>query len=226
MPTPIQLPVKKVLVMEDRAQVERLGQVQVSGVTQVELEGVSLVAVDRSLKLEVKGATLVDAKFVRRWKEQPRGGLPADASALRKKVHQLEQDRLAQSDACGLLDARAEMQAAARADLLRAISQLTGHGASDTGKWAEQLEKLSEQQAALDVTRTEARKTLSSIDTRLAEARAALGAAEEPVRKFECVLALTLDGTGEAQVKASYLVPCAVWRATTCATWPWATRCA
>lgn len=210
--TNVQLPVKKVLVMEDRAQVERSGQIQCAGVTQVEIEGVSLVAVDRSLKLEVKGATLVDAKFLRRWKEVPAGGLPANASELRKKVHQLEQDRIAQSDACGLLDARAEMLAAARSDLLRAISQLTGHGASETPKWSEQLEKLSAQQSTLDVTRTEGRKALGLIDRNLAEARGVLAAAEEPARKFECVLALTIDGTGEAQVKASYLVPCAVWR--------------
>ncbi|MFT3708575.1 MAG: mucoidy inhibitor MuiA family protein [Archangium sp.] len=206
------LPVKKVLVMEDRAQVERLGQVRCEGVTQVEIEGVSLVAVDRSLKLEVKGATLVDAKFVRRWKEQPRGGLPADASELRKKVHQLEQERVAQSDACGLLDARAELLAATRADLLRAISQLTGHGAIDVVRSREQLETLSQQQAALDVTRADARKALSAIDVRLNESRHALSFAEEAQRKFECVLTLTLDGNGEAMVRASYLVPCAVWR--------------
>lgn len=208
----IQLPVKRVLVMEDRAQVERLGPVQCAGVTQLEIEGVSLVAVDRSLKLEVKGATLIDAKFIRRWKEQPKGGLPTDASELRKKVHALEQERVAQSDGCGLLDSRAEMLAAARADLLRAISQLSGYGTSETAKWNDQLEALSTQQSALDVSRTEARKGLSLIDTKLAEARLALGQAEEPLKKFECVLAITLDGSGEAQVRASYLVPCAVWR--------------
>ena len=77
------LPVKKVVVMEDRAQVERRGTVPLSGVTKVEIDGLPLVAVDRSLKLEVKGGTLIDAKFERRWKEQPKGGLPADSSRRR-----------------------------------------------------------------------------------------------------------------------------------------------
>ena len=43
------LPVKKVVVMEDRAQVERRGTIVLSGVTKVEIEGLPLVAVDRSL---------------------------------------------------------------------------------------------------------------------------------------------------------------------------------
>jgi len=63
------LPVKKVVVMEDRAQIERRGTVTLSGVTRLEFEGLPMVAVDRSLKLEVKGGTLIDAKFERRWKE-------------------------------------------------------------------------------------------------------------------------------------------------------------
>jgi uncharacterized protein (TIGR02231 family) len=206
------IPVKKVVVMEDRAQVERMGTVTLSGVTKLEIADVSLVAVDRSLKLEVKGGTLVDARFLRRWKEQPRGGLPANASEVRKSVHAHEQNRLAQQDDLAQLDARAELLAAARADLLRAISQFTGHGAAEPASWKTQLATLSQQQAELDERRAEARREIALTDVKLAQARHALGTAEEPLRTFECVLAITLEGTGEAQVKASYLVPCAVWR--------------
>lgn len=206
------LPVKKVVVMEDRAQVERRGTVALAGVTRVEIDGLPMVAVDRSLKLEVKGGTLIDAKFERRWKEQPRGGLPADASALRTRVKSLEQQKLAQGDGVARLDARAEVYATARADLLRAIAQLAGFGTSELPQWKAQLATLSEKQATLDEERRLARQALAFTELRHQEARTALGAAEEPQRRMECVLALTLEGTGEAQVRASYLVPCAVWR--------------
>jgi uncharacterized protein (TIGR02231 family) len=206
------LPVKKVVVMEDRAQVERRGTVALSGVTKVEIEGLPMVAVDRSLKLEVKGGTLIDAKFERRWKEQPKGGLPADASALRTKVKNLENQKLAQADGVARLDARAEVYSTARADLLRAISEFSGFGTSEVAQWKTQLAALSEKQAALDEERRLARQALAFTEVRHQEARTALGAAEEPLRRMECVLALTLEGTGEAQVRASYLVPCAVWR--------------
>ena len=206
------LPVKKVVVMEDRAQVERRGTVQLNGVTKVEIEGLPLVAVDRSLKLEVKGGTLIDAKFERRWKEQPKGGLPADASVLRTKVKAFEQQKLAQGDAVSRLNARAEVYAAARADLLRSISEFAGFGNSDVAKWKTQLAALSEKEALLDEERRLARQVLAFTELRHQEARAALGAAEAPLRRIDCVLALTIEGTGEAQVRASYLVPCAVWR--------------
>lgn len=206
------IPVKKVVVMEDRAQVERRGVMTLDGVTKLVIEGLPLVAVDRSLKVEVKGGALVDAKFERRWKEQPKGGLPADASALRTRVHSLEQQKLAEADLVARLDARAEVMSAARADLLRAISEFTGAGTTEPTKWREQLGALSQKQAALDEERRLARQALAFCEKRHQEARAALNAAEEPLRMFECVLALTLEGHGEAQVRASYLVPCAVWR--------------
>ncbi|MFO0600443.1 MAG: mucoidy inhibitor MuiA family protein [Myxococcaceae bacterium] len=205
------LPIVNVTVMEDRAQVERRGAVQVNGLTRLEVDGVSLVAVDRSLKLEVKGATLVDAKLVRRWKEQPAGGLPENATELQKKVRSLEQARVAQADAIAQLEGRASLLEAARMDLLRSIAQLTGHGAPDVAQWKLQLAALSTRQAELDRDLAAARAELGQIDVRLGEARHA-SASEEPKKRFECFLALTLDGAGEALVKASYLVPCAVWR--------------
>lgn len=206
------LPVMKVVVMEDRAQVERRGAVVLSGVTKVEIEGLPLVAVDRSLKLEVKGGTLIDAKFERRWREQPKGGLPADASALRTKVKTLELQKLAEGDVLARLDSRAEVLRAARADLLRAISELAGFGNSDVAQWKAQLGALSTKEAALDEERRLARQAVAFTELRHQEARSALNVAEEPTRRVECVLALTIEGTGEAQVRASYLVPCAVWR--------------
>jgi len=38
-----------------------------------------------------------------------------------------------------------------------------------------------------------------------------LDSAEQPPRALEFALVLTLSGTGEAAVRASYLVPCAAW---------------
>lgn len=206
------LPVKKVVVMEDRAQVERRGTVLLNGVTKVEIEGLPLVAVDRSLKLEVKGGTLIDAKFERRWKELPKGGLPADASALRTKVKTLELQKLKDSDLVARLDARELVLASARTDLFRAISQMAGFGTNEVDKWKTLLNELSTKQAALDEERRLARQALAYTELRHQEALRALNFAEEPFRKIDCVLALTIEGSGEAQVRASYLVPCAVWR--------------
>ncbi|MGV3622640.1 MAG: mucoidy inhibitor MuiA family protein, partial [Archangium sp.] len=205
------LPIKKVVVMEDRAQVERAGSVAVNGVTKVEITGLSLVAVDRSLRVEVKGATLLEAKLERRWKEVPFSGLPSDSSETRKRVEELRLKSLEQADVVQRLDARAEVLVAARADLLRSISELTGHGTSNLQAWREQLADLSQRQLALDEERRAVREALAVTQQRHRGAQQALNS-EGPRTKHECILVLRLDGTGEAQVRASYLVPAAVWR--------------
>ncbi|MCC6334263.1 MAG: mucoidy inhibitor MuiA family protein [Myxococcales bacterium] len=207
------IPVTRVVVMEDRAQVERKGSVTLdAGLTRVEVSGLPLVAVDRSLKVEVQGATLIDAKLVRRWREKPTGGLPADASDLRRRVEALRLEIEKASDEVSRLEARAELLGATRGDLLRGISEGAGAGKSEPPKWTDQLELLSKRQAEVDEALRRARREATRLQRRHAEAEGALSTAEEKERDLEGALALTLEGQGTATVRASYLVPCAVWR--------------
>jgi uncharacterized protein (TIGR02231 family) len=207
------IPVTRVVVMEDRAQVERRGTVELdAGVTRVEVGGLPLVAVDRSLQVEVQGATLVDAKLVRRWREKRKGGLPADASDLRKRVEALRLEIEKKTDEVSLLKARSELLDATRGDLLRAIAEGAGAGKSALTKWTEQLEALSKRQADVDEALRRARREVSELERRRGEADLALFTAAEKERDLECALALALEGQGTATVRASYLVPCAVWR--------------
>jgi uncharacterized protein (TIGR02231 family) len=206
------LPITKVVVMEDRAQVERAGTFTATGSTTLEVPGLPLVAVDRSLKVEARGATVLDAKLVRRWKEQPRGGVPADASAARRRVKALEEERAVQQDELKRLAAREILLNEARGELLRAISQFTGAGQANVEGWRIQLDELSERRAKHDEAARRARRAMQQLETRLAEARAAAETADQPERKLECLLSLTLEGQGEVALRVSYLVPCAVWR--------------
>src|SRR5262245_56790624 len=85
------LPVTEVTCLEDRAQVTRRGVFTVDrGVHTFRLSGVSALAVDRSLKVEVRGAQLVDARLVRAFRARPKGGLEPDASVLRRRAMELE----------------------------------------------------------------------------------------------------------------------------------------
>jgi hypothetical protein len=83
------------------------------------------------LKVSLTGAALREARVVRRWKEKPRGGLPANASELRKKAHALEQDQLQRADTIARLTVRHELLTGARAELFRAIAEGAGAGALD-----------------------------------------------------------------------------------------------
>ncbi len=205
------LPISKVVVMEDRAQIERAGEVQLDGETTIEVAGIAIAAVDRSLKVEVRGGTLLEAKLVRRWKEVPRGGLPADASALRKRVEELRLQVAAQNDVATQFTLRAEMLHGARDALLKSIGEQTGFGTPQLDAWKDQLAELSRRQQTLDQERFASRETLSTLQVRLQEVQRALSA-EQPEKKQECVLVLRMTGNGVAKVRASYLTPCAVWR--------------
>jgi uncharacterized protein (TIGR02231 family) len=213
MATPVTLPVTRVVVMEDRAQVERRGPVTLTGGLQrLEVLGLPLLAVDRSLKVEVTGATLADAKLTRRWKEKPQGGLPADASELRKKVKALEEVTRHQADALKRLEIRRDGLAQARADLLRGIAQGVGAGRAEPKQWAEQLELVSTQQVHAEDELRLLQREAEKASRFHGEGSRALAMAEERLQDLECLLALNVDGSGTATVRVSYLVPCAVWR--------------
>jgi uncharacterized protein (TIGR02231 family) len=208
------LPVRAVTCLEDRAEVSRLGELSLQpGTNRLRVEGVSLLAVDRSLRVDVEGAKLVDAALVRRWKEVPRGGLPADATELRKRHHALEQQAREISDAVSALNRRRELVAAARSDVQRDICEWTGAGKATPPKWKERLAALRADAEALDAEALSLGQRRTQNQRELVAAQGAMSVAEQPLQQSECALELTLESTGgTAKVKATYLVPCGVWR--------------
>ncbi len=209
-----QLPIGKVVCLEDRAQIERRGAVKHSGGLQrYEVSGLSLVAVERSLKLEVNGAKLVDAKLVKRWKEQPKGGLPTDASALRQREHAADKQWREVADDLARLNVRREVTSSAWQDLTRAICEGAAAGKADAAKWQEQLTALSAELDRLEEERRVQTLRYQRLQQEVEQLRGAQRSTGELAQTLECSLHLTLEGpAAEAMVRASYLVPCAVWR--------------
>jgi uncharacterized protein (TIGR02231 family) len=210
------LPITKVVVMEDRAQVERTGQIAVQGPTRVEIGPIAMVAVDRSLEVTAEGASLLDARLVRRRRERPAGGLFADASALRKEVQAAERALVLLADHRAAVQTRVDALAHARVDVLRGIAEAAGAGAADPTKWGKQLDDLAKAQSDADERMRIAHHDHALGERRLAEARTALAQAEQPEPELECLLVLSLDGptegSTEARITARYQVPCAAWR--------------
>lgn len=207
------LPVTRVVFMEDRAQVERQGELKVTSNNQCfEIPGVSLLAVDRSLKVELSGASLVDARFNRTCREKPRGGLPADASELRRRERSLREELTVRADHVARLQTKRDLLAQTRADLLRAVAEAAGAGIDDAQRWKRELEELSAMQAAQAEALRVAERALALAHEAKADADRALMVTEQPEQNLECTLVLTISGTGAAKLKVSYLVPCALWR--------------
>ncbi len=209
------LPVVRVLLMEDRAQVAHEAEVSLApGAQAVSLEGFSPLLVDRSLKVEVRGATFLDARIERRFKEKPKGGLPVDASLLRRRVDDLRRELDVAADEISRLSLQAELLAATRGDLLRAIAEHAGAGKAETGRWHDELATISVRQGENDVALHEARHRQDCIEVRATEAEQALAQAEGKEQDVECALAVNVEAAaaGRATFVVEYLVPCAAWR--------------
>lgn len=206
------LPIRKVIVMEDRAQVERGGTVEIAGRVRVELGPVATVAVDRSLEVTARGAALLDARLVRRRRERPPGGLFADASALAREVQAAERELVALADRRARLQTTVDALAHARAEVLRSIAQGTGAGRVEADDWARMLDDLGSRQRDADERMRQAGIEHARGERRLNDARTAVGHAEAPEPELECVLVLNLEGHGAAEITARYQVPCAAWR--------------
>lgn len=211
----MELPIVRVTCLEDRAQVERRGELELAaGAQRVRIEPIAPVAVDRSLKVELTGATLVDARIVRAFKPRPPGGLREDASALRRRVHSLKEELTQHHDASEALSARIEVARNAIADEVRSISEAAGAGTADSGGWSEQLRKLwDEEERAQEQLRQE-RRAVAATSQRLEEAQLAVVRAEQPEEELTTAIELSIEAAAacRAPVRISYLVPCAVWR--------------
>jgi uncharacterized protein (TIGR02231 family) len=212
--TVLDVPIVRVTCMEDRAQVERRGRVRLRGGRETwRVDKVSPVAVDRSLQVQLDGATLVDARIVRTWKEKPKGGLPADATELRKRVKAQEEEVAAVRAKVDRLAAHEAVVTTAFEDALRNIRESAGTGKSDASQWNKLLGQVREAKTKVRDNQRAAGCQLERAQRRLGELKLALAQGEQPVAELEVSVELVAESQGgEAELKIGYLVPCGLWR--------------
>ncbi|GAA3650468.1 mucoidy inhibitor MuiA family protein [Streptomyces chitinivorans] len=221
-PEPVPLPVTAVTCMEDRAQVERRGSVELAAGAQRLLVGpVTPLAVDRSLRAEVPageggagGVRVVDARVVRTYAPPRPGHLGDDASELRRRVRDLEEEL---RDARWLrqrLESRLAVVAQARADLYRDVAEGAGAGSADPERWADRMERIDEEDEARSGELRLLRRRLLGAEEELEDARRALRRTEEEPQELTAVVEVVVeaDRAGPAVLRLTHLVPCALWR--------------
>jgi uncharacterized protein (TIGR02231 family) len=213
--TTVTLPVVKVTVLEDRALVERRGEVTLpAGPQRLRVEGLSPLAVDRSLQVSLSGGTLVGARVSRAWKEQPKEGLKEHRTELGRRLESLEQEvRLAAGDVLRL-EARLNVANAARQDVLRSISERVGAGKAEQDTWRLHLAAVRAEVGSTEEALRQARQREATARQRLAEAQGAFSQGEQPEAKLlsSAEMEVNHPAGGAVTLGVAYLVPCAVWR--------------
>ncbi|MFD7934804.1 mucoidy inhibitor MuiA family protein [Streptomyces sp. NPDC059755] len=216
-PEPIPLPVTAVTCLEDRAHVERTTVLDLEpGVHRLRLGPVSALAVDRTLHAELTAehpATVLDVRIVRDW--TPRGPRPADGdSALRHRVHTLEEELLALGRRRDRLHARVDALGRLAADLLREIGEGAGSGEPEGLRWTRELDRVDEERDSYGEQLRTVEARLAVLGAELAEARRVMELSEEQPAELVGHIELTLEATaaGPAGLRVSHLTPCALWR--------------
>ncbi|MFD6285288.1 DUF4139 domain-containing protein [Streptomyces sp. NPDC060205] len=215
---PIALPVTAVTCLEDRSLVERGAVLDLGpGVQRLRLGPVSALTVDRSLHAELTTghpATVLDARIVRTWAPRAPGPSPADDSALRRRVHSLEEEQRDLGRVRDRLLVRLDLLERLAADLLREIGRSAGSGAVDGPRWTTELDRAD---AGRDTYGEQLRATesrLAALGVELREARHALHLAEDTPTELVAHVELTVEAetAGPAGLRLSHLLPCALWR--------------
>ncbi|WP_426731057.1 DUF4139 domain-containing protein [Myxococcus faecalis] len=215
MSTPLTLPVVKVTVLEDRALVERRGEVPlVPGAQRLVIAGLSPLAVDRSLQAKLAGGAVSQARVRRVTRAQPPEALREHATELSRRVAELERlERQARADR-ERLNTRHGLLTAAHADVYRAISEQSGGGVAQPDTWKQQLDSVREALEAVDSARRLAAVEEQRLQQQLAQARGALSNTQKPEVKLDVHAELEVGhpAGGTALLSITYLVPCAAWR--------------
>ncbi|MFE0642927.1 mucoidy inhibitor MuiA family protein [Streptomyces sp. NPDC058877] len=217
-PRPIALPVTAVTCLEDRALVERTAVLDLEpGVRRLRLGPVSALAVDRTLHAELVSdhpATVLDVRMVRTWTPRAPGPPGAEDSPLRRRAHDLEEERCAVEQRRDRLRARLDLLGLLAADLLREIGEGAGAGESEGPRWHRELDRVDAERDARAEELRLADARSAALTAELDEVRRATELAEEEPAELLGHIELTVEATaaGPARLQLSHLTPCALWR--------------
>ncbi|MDX3770544.1 MULTISPECIES: mucoidy inhibitor MuiA family protein [unclassified Streptomyces] len=217
-PKPIALPVTAVTCLEDRAHIERDVVLDLeAGVQRLRLGPVSALVVDRTLHAELTAdhpATVLDARIVRSW--TPRGPQSStdEDSALRHRVHTLEQEQLALGQRRDRLQARLDLLGRLAADLLREIGEGAGSGETERSRWTTELDRVDDERDAHGEQLRTVESRVAALAVELGEAQRAMYLSEEEPAELVGHVELTVQtaAAGPVGLRLSHLTPCALWR--------------
>ncbi|MEU1472678.1 mucoidy inhibitor MuiA family protein [Streptomyces sp. NPDC005761] len=217
-PKPIALPVTAVTCLEDRAHIERSVVLDLeAGVQRLRLGPVSALAVDRTLHAELTSdhsATVLDVRIVRSWTPREPSPPTDDDSALRHRVHTLEQEQRTLGQRRDRLKARLDLLGRLATDLLRDIGEGAGSGETEGARWTRELDRVdTERDIHAEQLRT-VQARLAVLAAELSEVQRALHLSEDEPAELVGHIELTVRSAaaGPVGLRLSHLTPCALWR--------------
>ncbi|MGW6206711.1 mucoidy inhibitor MuiA family protein [Streptomyces sp. NPDC055089] len=217
-PKPIALPVTAVTCLEDRAHIERSTVLDLeAGIQRLRLGPVSALAVDRTLHAELTSghpATVLDVRIVRDWTPRAPSPPTEDDSALRHRVHTLEEEQRELGQRRDRLNARLDLLKRLATDLLREIGEGAGFGETERARWTRELDRVDAERDAHGEQLRAVQARLTALGAELEDVQLALHLSEEEPAELVGHIELTVKtaAAGPVGLRLSHLTPCALWR--------------
>jgi uncharacterized protein (TIGR02231 family) len=208
----IELPVAKVTLLEDRAQVKRAGRVTLSaGHNRLALYGVAPVVQDVSLRVE-SSAKVLDAR-VRRAIRVGHKEKPEAAGDLEKRIEDLARSHREEAEE----QARATERAAVVVDMMhKAMSEVPEDAAWSLGHpqtWRETFEALAGKARALSSEARAHGEKMDDVAEQISHLAMQRSLIDRPDARVLCVVEIDVDAAaGDASISLEYTVPNALWR--------------
>jgi uncharacterized protein (TIGR02231 family) len=210
----VDLPVTKVTLLEDRAQVVRKGRVNLAaGRTRLAVADVAPVLQDVSLRGEAEGARVVDTRARRAMRIQ-REDKPEALAALEEKIDALARTFHDAGEDRGRLEGRRQTLLEMVIRGLHEIPEDAGWGVVAHQTWHDTLEGLFTKSQELDESALELFSRQQDLAEDIKRLVAERSSKDRPDARFGCRLELDVDAekAGESEVTVEYVVPAALWR--------------
>lgn len=205
---PLQAPITRVTLLEDRAYVRRQGQLDLpAGRSRWCLSEVSPLLVDKTLSAQLKGsAKVIQVSVERTLPPEPEPAPPEDPAPERER-----QRRRRALQEQSLLNER-ELQSATSVyeELTREICKQVAWGVDETAAWEEQLAELSEWKEHLVAEHHRLTLAMEELDQQ--GFRPLQPQPSRPETITEVFLEVESPSAQSLQLRLEYSLPCACWR--------------
>lgn len=208
-------PVRRVTLLEDRAQVQRAGVLRLgSGSHRVKVVNVSPVIADRSVVARGPNGVRVDeTRVVRQWRIGTEEK-PADAKQLAEEMAKLGSEIRYRNMLLGLSQEQLNGVDEAADLLLEGIARELPFAKQFEPQWEAELAALQKQARESDAGLRAARLELRELVSKLEAMRLRLAATGriDHVLATELEVEVTVESGAEHELTVDYMVPCALWR--------------
>ncbi len=210
----VDIPIREVTLMEDRARVVRRGTVELpAGLSRLSIAGVAPVLADKTLAARSDTARVSDVSVARRRRHR-REDRSAEIRSLEDEVEAGADSLSRHQQKLARIEGSLELLDEAAEQTLEELAVDAAWGRSDEDAWRRRLSAVDELDERLREERLTVAWQLDGAQRSLTRARRALAAATSPSRSMHATItvAIEVDEAGAHAIEIEYVVPNACWR--------------